>query len=557
MNADLQYIEQAARQARRRLRTSRLWEGLWQGLALGTAIWVGVLAADKLLPLPELWPRLAFWAVPTAAVVGVLVLGLRSWALVRTIEWMDLQLGLQERLVTAWELARGAAQHPWTPLVVARAAQALRQAPWRRLVRLPLPRQAPVAGALLLVGLTLLWVPEYRSPSWRDRQRQWEAQREAGRELVAFARRELQVPDLTPDVQAALREIEAIGRELVERTLPPEQAVQALADLARRLEAQARTAADSSTSQPQATPSGNNANRPVEPKGGPSTPALASQPTSDRAASARPPALAAEGSHAFPAGQVARFSHDSTPPAAEGAGRGSASPSRSAEGSTSSGFDTDAADLAALAQRLDQLAGTLAKTDLSPAEQQRIASELESLLPTAASSQAARQWLQSAMDDLKAGNRSSAGKALGQAAAACRGAGQGQRLLAASRTVAQAAACVGTGRSWMECSSIASRGRGGGREAGAQPGGDLYNESVTAMPRPAGLAQERVVGPWLPEAPMAVARARAEALSTPARVAVGQVTAAASSANPRAVNVDRIPRAYRQTVRSYFDETQP
>lgn len=557
MNADLQYIEQAARQTRRRLRTSRLWQGLWQGLALGAAIWVGVLAAYKLLPLPELWPRLAFWAVPAAAVVGGLVLALRSWGLVRTLEWMDLQLGLQERLITAWELARGESQHPWAPLVVARAAQALRQTPWPRLVRLPLPRQAPLAGALLLVGLTLLWVPEYRSPSWRDRQRQVEAQREAGRELVAFARRELQAPDLTPEVQAALREIEAIGRELVERTLPPEQALQALADLTSRLEAQARTGADSPAPERRATRTGNNANSPGEPKGGPSTPALASQPASDPAASTRPPALAAGGSHGFPAGQVPRFPHDSSPPAAEGAGRGAASPSPPGEGSTSSGFDTDAAALTALAQRLDQLAGTLAQADLSPAEQQRIASELESLLPTAAPSPAARQWLQSALDDLKAGNGSSASKALGQAASVCRGGGQGQRLLAASRKVAQAAACVGTGRSWMECSSMAARGLGGGREAGTQPGGDLYNESVTAMPRPAGLAQERIVGPWLPETPMAVARTRGEALSTPARVAVGEVTAAASPANPRAVNLDRIPRAYRQTVRAYFDETQP
>lgn len=556
VNADFQYLEQAARQTRRRLRAVQLWQGLWQGLALGAAIWLGVLAVYKLLPVPDVWPRMALWAVPTLTVTGALLQWLGRRTLAQTVHWMDAQLALKERLVTAWELALHKAEHPWAPLVIGRAAQALRQTPWQRLVRLQLPRQASWAGALLVVGFALLWVPEYRTHAWRERQRQAQAQREAGRELVAFARQELRAPDLTPDLQTALREIEAIGRQLSELTLPPEQALQALAELARRLESQARTTADSRDTEQQATRTAGNSNASADSTRAASAPALSSQPAGERATVAKSQALAAQDSRLSPtAGELPQRS-DPARSTSEGARLGSETDRPTASGLAMSGLDAaDAAALTALAQRLDELAGALEQAGLNPAEQQRIASELESLLPGAATSRAARQWLESALKDLKAGNCSSASRALSQAASACRGTGQSQRLLAASRKVAQAAACVGTGRSWMECSSAISS--AGGSSAGTQPGGDLYNESLRAMPRPAGLAPERIVGPWLPGTPMPVLRTRGEALQTPANVAIGEVTAAATPANPQAVNLDKIPRAYRQTVRSYFDESQP
>lgn len=563
MNADFQYIEQAARQSGRRLRWAAVWQGLWQGLALGAAIWVGVLAVHKLLPVPDAWPRLVRWAVPIAALVGMLIPWFRGGTLAQTIQWMDLQLGMKERLVTAWELASQKAQHPWAPLVIGRAAQALRQTPWPRLVRLHLPRQASWASALLLAGFTLLWIPEYRTQAWRERQRQAQAQREAGRELVAFARQELRAPDLAPEVQAALLEIESIGHQLLERTWPPEQALQALAELARRLEAQARATAGSQATEhteQQATRTANNSNAPFDATRAPSSQRPASQPSGDQGTAAQPQALAAQASQSSSAGKAPSHPSETVGSTQEQARPGSEAARPSASDLATSGLETsDAAALPALAQRLDQLAGALQQADLNSAEQQRIASELESLLSNPASSQAARQWIQSALKDLKAGNCLSAAKALSQAASACRGAGQGQsqgqRLLAASRKVAQAAACVGTGRSWMECSSTGSG--AGGSGAGNRPGGDLYNESVTAMPRPAGLAPERLVGPWLSEGPMPMLRSRGEALQTPATVAIGEVTAAATPAKPQAVNLDRIPRAYRQTVRSYFDESQP
>jgi len=559
VHTDFQYIQQAIRKTRRRRRVFQLWQGLWHGFQVGAVVWVVVLIAYKLIPLREPWPWAALAAVPLAAVAGMVLALLRRTSMADTPQWLDLQLGLKERLVTAWELAREKPGSPWTPLLIARAADALRQTRWQEVVRFRWPRQAYVTGTLLVVSLGLLWVPEYRSQGWRERQRQSRAQQEAGRELVAFARRELQTEALSPEVEAALREVETMGRQLLEHTQTPDQALQALAELARRLEERARSQADAPGGTRENATSGVDRSDASHPAQEPSAHArLASEADAsrmvDRGAQARAdaPSATALTAAVSPASAEPQAAGRSEPPLTMAGGtRGSTlQPPESPQAVTGEA-------LLAVAQRLDAWAETLGAGQLTAAEQQRIASELNSLLPLCASSSTARENLQAALRALQAGNCFSAAQCLSQAATACRATVATQKLWEASRRVAQAAACMGTGRSWMECTAVSRGGGPGGSGAGTQPGGKLFSQIQNAMPRPTGLTPEHVPAPWLGEAPLPVARSIGEAAPAAARVTVRAPLTASESVEPRAVNLERIPRAYRHTVRMYFDERQP
>ena len=559
MQTDFEYIQQAIRKTRRQRRLFQLWQGLWHGFQVGALVWVGVLIAYKLIPLPEAWPWAALAAVPLAAVAGMVLALLRRTSLAETAQWLDLQLGLKERLVTAWEWAREKPGSAWTPLVIARAADVLRQARWQEVVRFRWPRQAYIAGTLLVVSLGLLWVPEYRSHGWRERQRQWKAQQEAGRELVAFARRELQTEALSPEVEAALREVETMGRQLLEHTQTPDQALQALAELARRLEERARSQADAPGGTRETATSAVDRADASRPAQQPSAHArLASETDTSRMVGRGAQARAEAPSATVPSGTA------STAPAElPDAGRSEPPPTTAGStlGSTLQPPETPQAvpgeTLLAVAQRLNAWAETLGAGQMTAAEQQQIASELKSLLPLCASSSTARENLQAALRALQAGNCASAAQCLSQAAAASRTTVATQKLWEASRRVAQAAACMGTGRSWMECTAV-SRGAGaGGSWAGTQPGGKLFSQIQNAVPRPGGLTPEHVPAPWLGEASLPVARSIGEAAPAAAQVTVSAPRTASESVEPRAVNLERIPRAYRHVVRWYFNETQP
>ena len=119
----LQLIESALKRAARRRRLERAWRGLWQGLLIGGAVWLAVLGAFKLFPIPA-WSLWAAAALGGALVfASVIAAAARKISILDTARWVDDQKHFQERLSTALEVSALPAPADWKQLLMSDAAR--------------------------------------------------------------------------------------------------------------------------------------------------------------------------------------------------------------------------------------------------------------------------------------------------------------------------------------------------------------------------------------------------------------------------------------------------
>ena len=136
--------------------------GLWIGLLVGAVVTVLLDGAYHLLPLP-------FWTLAVVAVApfpfllaGLILGGWRSLGMAEAARWVDCREHLKERLSTALEVAAEPKAGSWRDLVVADAAEHVRQLDPRRIVPLSLPRKITRwALVVLALGVGVGFVPEY------------------------------------------------------------------------------------------------------------------------------------------------------------------------------------------------------------------------------------------------------------------------------------------------------------------------------------------------------------------------------------------------------------
>src|SRR5438552_12526983 len=154
--SELQIIQSALQGAARRRRWAQALRGLWLGLLVGAVLCLLLLGAYRLFPLFN--RQLPPW-VPLAApavmipflLAGFIIGGWRKAALPQIARWIDGRQGLKERLSTALEVASDPTANSWGQLVVADAAQHVKEIDARKLVQFRLPkttRWALVALAL-------------------------------------------------------------------------------------------------------------------------------------------------------------------------------------------------------------------------------------------------------------------------------------------------------------------------------------------------------------------------------------------------------------------------
>ena len=192
--SDLQKIHSALQQTARRRRLDRALRGLWQGLLIGGAVWLLLLGAYKLLPLPE---AVVFWS-PLALILGVAAGFLWGWSrpltVMETARWVDGQKRLQERLSTALEVGENSGDEgskTWRSLVVSDAAKRLPEVDPKKLLPFHLPTAGKWALVVLILGVGLGFVPEYRSAAYVQKKLDESVIKESGRELAELARRNL------------------------------------------------------------------------------------------------------------------------------------------------------------------------------------------------------------------------------------------------------------------------------------------------------------------------------------------------------------------------------
>jgi hypothetical protein len=239
--SELDRIENLVGQAARRRRWLRGWEGLWRGVVLGGTVWLVGLGVYKLLPVP--------WAVVLAAgAVGLLamVLGFATggWRRERLIDaalWLDRRERLKERLSSALVAGRDPRAGEWGRLVIEDAARHTEGVDIRRMLPVRLPKAS--RWALLVLALTagLGFVPEYRTKAYRQRQREREAVREAGRNLAELAKRTLErrTPALEPTRQA-VRSVGELGNEFARNPVTRDTAMRDLARMTEKVREEAR-----------------------------------------------------------------------------------------------------------------------------------------------------------------------------------------------------------------------------------------------------------------------------------------------------------------------------
>jgi hypothetical protein len=241
--SELQIIESALSGAARRRRWAAALRGLWIGLLVGAVISLLVDGAYHLLPLP-FWTRVAVAAAPfPCALAGMILGGWRGMGLAEAARWVDRREHLKERLSTALEVAAQPKAGSWRDLVVADAAEHVRQLDPRRMAPLSLPSKVTRwALVVLALGVGLGFVPEYRSKRFLQKQSQQQIIREAARQLADLTRRTLQArqPAMEPKSEKALESVNELAARLNRATLTPSEALKDMANVSERLKDELR-----------------------------------------------------------------------------------------------------------------------------------------------------------------------------------------------------------------------------------------------------------------------------------------------------------------------------
>ncbi|MGC8988883.1 MAG: hypothetical protein ACP5MD_02055 [Verrucomicrobiia bacterium] len=227
--------------AARRRRLQRAWRAFWTGLVVGACVWLAALLCYKLLPLPmrvlAIGAVLGITAPLVAAIVGLW----RRESPQQTAIWLDKQQRLEERVSSAIEVGRDPKYGRWSELLIEDANRHLEGLDIRRILPWTLPKSSVWALLVLTLGAALGFVPEYRSASYLQKQRERETVRDTGRALADVTRRDLE--KRAPALDATRRAVESVaelGEQLARKPLTKPEALRELAKLTEKVQQQAK-----------------------------------------------------------------------------------------------------------------------------------------------------------------------------------------------------------------------------------------------------------------------------------------------------------------------------
>ncbi len=241
--SDLERIERVLGKVASHRRRARGWDGLLLGLFVASLVWLAAALAFKLLPIP-FWIHGAAALAALALVAGGFLRGCwRRETSLETAQWLDRRQGFKERLSAAVEYG---AKGPWSPLLQREGIRCVESLGGKGPDSYRLPAVARWTVVALLAGASLGFVPEYRSESWLQSQRQHQVNQEVGHYLQEMAQQTLEhrKPHLRP-TEEALQGIEELGSRLQQTRLSRSDALERISHVRDRVENQARDLADS------------------------------------------------------------------------------------------------------------------------------------------------------------------------------------------------------------------------------------------------------------------------------------------------------------------------
>jgi hypothetical protein len=234
--SELQIIETTLQRTARRRRGERAWRGFWQGWLWGCLLYLTCLIAFKLLPLPFAVLGYAALGGIACLAVGFLTGWWRRPSASETARWVDDRQRLQERLSTALEVAETQGAEEWRKLVVADAAEHAKRVDLGRLLPFRLPDVARWTVLVLAISTGLGFVPEYRSKSYLQKQREAANIRETGRQMAELVRRQLVTrPPIAEPAKKAMENVADLGERLSLVKLERNEALRDLANATDRL----------------------------------------------------------------------------------------------------------------------------------------------------------------------------------------------------------------------------------------------------------------------------------------------------------------------------------
>lgn len=640
--SDLETIQSAVARAANRRRWLRAWRGFWHGLLFGASLWLLALAAYKIFPIPfEIVSGAAGVAV-LFLFIGFVYGWSRKLSLLETARWIDEQQKLQERLSTALEMANGSTQESWKQLLIADAARHAKNFDVRRLLPNRLPTASRWALLVLALGAGLGFIPEYRSKEFVQKQNDKAVIKEVGKQIGDLTRRNLaQRPPALEKTKENLETIEELGNQLTKVPLTRSDALKELASAADKLKADMKELGRDPALKPleraarESARSGGNVpgelqkqidslQKSLGDKGGnpdaldkmkselqkaqQAAAGMAGKNSADAAAAKQQLAQALanlaqeakemglplenldEAIAALQANQTDMFLKDLNAALNDLEKlQQMAKALQQLQQQAASKIGKDLAEQlkngqAEAAQKtLEQMVAQLKQSNLSPDQIKKLLEEVSKAIDPASEYGKVKDLLNSAVGQMKQGDKPGAGQSLADAAKELekllQQMGDAQSLQATLEALQKASMCVGTGQSWGQCKSP-GLGKGGKPGSGvgtwADDTGWLYYPEFTERWDNSGavrpdvdprgltdrgegeladtLAPTKIRGQMNPGGSMPSITLKGVSIKGQSKVGYSEAVNAAQTEAQSALNQDQVPKAYQGAVKSYFDD---
>lgn len=613
--SELSQIQTALRRVARRRRWGRAWRGFWRGGLLGALVWGLSLGLFKLMPIPTV---VLWWAGAlgiACAMIGFIVGGWRRPELAETARWVDVQLRLRERLSTALELAARPDAGSWRDLVLQDALSQIAKIEPEKLVPWRFPKVARWTLVVLMVALGLGFMPEYRSQAHQRRQADTKVIQEAGARMLELAKQELaQHPPVLDSTRKSLEALAELGTKLERVSLTRGEALKEVASATSRLQESLsglgkNPALQKMASAARSDPSAKDLQKRIEAL----QKQLAAQAEHPEALEdlqkqleqiqqlaqsyAQQTGTAAAATQQQLSNALNAFSQStmqaglSLPQLDEAiAALAAANPDQFLKEITAALTDLDKlralkdkleslqaqaerlgrdlaeqlqqGQVAAAANTLEKLAEKLQATNLSPDEMRAMLEGLsKAQSPAGEYGDQIADLLKSAMEQMQQGDQGKGAQSLAAAAQELKDLlqqlGDAQSLLAGLDNLDHASQSISMGLGWGQCQSHGMN-FNWFADAGGKGAGSSSTESGLADRPPEALAGDfeptKIKGQISPGAPMPSVTLKGVSIKGQSRVQYEEATTAAQTEAQAALSQEKIPRAYRNVVRDYFDE---
>jgi hypothetical protein len=233
---ELEQIRLVLGKLARRRRWAHGLTGLWKGALVGAILLLLGLGVYKLAPIPERVLAVIGVSAVTAAAIGFVAGWMKPVSLMDTARFVDSKKKFQERLSTALEVGESQVDEAWQGLVITDAATRVKEVEPKQLLPISLTRASRWAVAVLVVAACLGFVPEYRTPAFKQKKKDSEIIKDAGKNMVELTRRRLEErPPAMEPARKALDEVGQLGDHFAKASLTRAEAMKELASKTQQL----------------------------------------------------------------------------------------------------------------------------------------------------------------------------------------------------------------------------------------------------------------------------------------------------------------------------------